>query len=100
MIKKQTKPADWVNSMVVVPKPNGKVRICIDPRDLNKAVLREHYPMKTIEDIYWKYQKPKCFQNWMLFPDTGKLNFVQKARNFVLLIRPWGDILSQDCHID
>ena len=51
VIKKQTEPTDWVNSMVVVPKPTGKVRICIGPRDLNKAVLREHYPMKTIEDI-------------------------------------------------
>ena len=45
IIRKQTEPTDWVNSMVVIPKPNGKVRICIEPRDLNKAVLREHYPM-------------------------------------------------------
>ena len=27
-----------VNSMVTVAKPNGKLRICIDPRDLNKAI--------------------------------------------------------------
>ena len=98
--KRQTEPTDWVNCMVVVPKPNGKVRICIVPGDLNKAVLREHYPMKTIEAFYWKYQKPKCFQNWMLFPDTGKFNFIQKARNFVVSKRPWVDILSQDCHMD
>ena len=25
-------PTDWVDSMVVVEKPNGKLRICIDPR--------------------------------------------------------------------
>ena len=28
---------DWVNSMAIVVKPNGKLRICIDPRDLNQA---------------------------------------------------------------
>ena len=61
VIKKQTEPTDWVNSMVVVPKPNGKVRICIDPRDLNKAVLREHYPMKTIEDILLEIPEAKVF---------------------------------------
>ena len=44
-------PTDWVNSMVTVIKPNGKLRICIDPRDLNKAIKREHYPMRTIEEI-------------------------------------------------
>ena len=39
-------PSDWVNSMVTVIKPNGKLRICIDPRDLNKAIKREHSPQK------------------------------------------------------
>ena len=42
VIMKQTEPMDGVKSMVVVSKPSRKVRICIDPRDLNKAVLREH----------------------------------------------------------
>ena len=37
--------------MVTVIKPNGKLRICIDPRDLNKAIKREYYPMRTIEEI-------------------------------------------------
>ena len=31
-------PTEWVNSMVTVVKPSGKLRICIDPRDLNKAL--------------------------------------------------------------
>ena len=83
VIKKQTEPTDWVNSMVVVPKPNGKVRICIDSRDLNKAVLRGHYPMKSIEDILLEIPEAKVFsKTWMLFPDTGKLNFVQKLCTF------------------
>ena len=41
----------WVSSMVVVPKKDGKLRICLDPRDLNKAIRREHYPLITIEDF-------------------------------------------------
>ena len=32
-----TEPTDWVSSMVTVVK-KGKIRICIDPRDLNKAI--------------------------------------------------------------
>ena len=31
IIKKVKKPTSWVNSMVVVTKPNGSIRICIDP---------------------------------------------------------------------
>ena len=51
VITKVDKPTKWVNSMVVVPKPNGEVRICIDPRDLNKAINREHYKMPTLEEV-------------------------------------------------
>jgi len=44
-------PTPWVSSMVVVPKKDGKLRICLDHRDLNKAIRREHYPLPTIEDV-------------------------------------------------
>ena len=30
-------PSDWVNSMVVVQKKDGSLRICIDPKDLIKS---------------------------------------------------------------
>lgn len=51
VIVKQEQPTEWVNSMVTVIKPNGKVRICKDPKDLYKAIQREHHPLKTIEEI-------------------------------------------------
>ena len=51
VIAKVTEPTDWVNSMVIVEKGNGKLRICLDPKDLNNAVLRPHYPTKSLDDI-------------------------------------------------
>ena len=41
VIVRQTEPTAWVKRMVAVVKPN-KIPICIDPRDLNKAIQREH----------------------------------------------------------
>lgn len=29
----------------------GKLRICIDPRDLNTAIKRSHYLMHTLQDM-------------------------------------------------
>ena len=49
VIKKVTKPTDWVNSLVTVEKPNGSIRICLDPKDLNDAIKRPHYPNKTLD---------------------------------------------------
>ena len=53
---------DWVNAMVVVEKKNTeKLRICIDPRPLNKASKREHYLVPTIEEITTKLSGAKYF---------------------------------------
>ena len=51
VITKVNEPTDWVNSITIVEKKNGTLRICLDPRDLNKALKREHYSCPTIEDI-------------------------------------------------
>lgn len=47
--------------MVTVPKKNGKLRICLDPKDLNRAVQREHYPFPTIEDVATRLHGAKVF---------------------------------------
>ncbi len=49
-ITKVNTPTDWVNSMVVNKKPNGKLRICLDPLDLNKVIKREHYVADIVQD--------------------------------------------------
>ena len=53
-------PTEWVSSMVVSCKKE-KIRICIDPKDLNKFIKREHYPMKTIDDIVTEIPNAKVF---------------------------------------
>lgn len=60
VIKKVTTPTDWISSMLIVKKP-GKLRICIDPKDLNKAIKRSHYIMPTIEDILPNLANAKVF---------------------------------------
>lgn len=46
--------------MVTVVKPN-KIRICLDPQNLNKAILREHYPLKTVEEVVAEMPSAKVF---------------------------------------
>lgn len=54
IITRVTKPTEWVNSLVVIEKPNRKLLFCLDPRDLNKAIKRPHYSMPTLEDALAK----------------------------------------------
>lgn len=61
IITKVDKPTDWVSSMVCVEKKDGSVRICLDPKDLNRAVRREHHHIPTMEDIAFKFTDMKFF---------------------------------------
>ena len=63
VIKREEEPIDWVSSLVVTEKSNGKLRVCIDPRHLNKALKRSHYPLPAIEDILPELADVKVFSN-------------------------------------
>ena len=56
-----TESTDWISSMVAVTKKNGTLRICLDPKDLNHAIRREHYPLPTIEDVASRLYGAKLF---------------------------------------
>lgn len=51
VIKKITKLTKWVSSVVITETKNGKISVCLDPRDLNKEIMREYYPMKIVEEV-------------------------------------------------
>ena len=53
--------SDWINSIVITSKKNGDVRICLDPRPLNKAIKRQHHPMLLLHDIIFNLADAKSF---------------------------------------
>lgn len=61
IITQVNKPTDWVSSLVVVEKPNGKLRICLDPRNLNKAIKREHHIIPSSEEIISRLEGKEYF---------------------------------------
>lgn len=60
IVEKVTAPTEWISSMVVVTTPN-KIRICLDPKDLNKAVIRPKFQMPTLDELLPKLSKAKVF---------------------------------------
>ena len=42
VIKKQEEATPWVSNVLCTPKPNGDIRICLNPKPLNKALRRPH----------------------------------------------------------
>ena len=44
IIDQVDEPSDWVHSMVIVEKRDGKLRICLDPHDLKKGNKKRTLP--------------------------------------------------------
>jgi len=43
-------PTPWVSPVVVVPKASG-VRLCVDMRQANEAIIRERHPIPTVDEV-------------------------------------------------
>ena len=54
------KPMDWVSSITYVQKANGKLHLCLDPRDLNEAIHHDHHKMPTVEEVAHEFAH-SCF---------------------------------------
>ena len=56
-----TEPPQWVNSLTAVIKKNNSLRVCLDSRPLNKAILREHFAQPTREELMSQFAGAQWF---------------------------------------
>lgn len=61
VISKVNKATSWVNRLVIVEKKDGSLRLCLDPKDLNKSIKREHYKPPSAETISSKLNGKRIF---------------------------------------
>ena len=108
---------DWVNSYVIVEKDTGnqhasnhtvkkKLRICLDPRDLNEALEREPYHTRSVDEITAKLQGMTVFTivdfkkgYWMvvLHPDSRRPTCMALPfGRFQWTHLPMGTVVAQD----
>ncbi|KAL0404309.1 UNVERIFIED_CONTAM: Transposon Ty3-G Gag-Pol polyprotein [Sesamum radiatum] len=91
---------EWLANVVIVPKANGKWRMCVDFSDLNKACPKDSYPLPRIDalidstsgcelisflDAFQGYN-----QNRLADEDQEKTNFVIDQGIFCYNVMPFG----------
>ena len=52
---------EWINSIVPVMKEDGSLRLCLAPKDLNKAIKRNQWYARTLDDILPELAQSKYF---------------------------------------
>ncbi len=61
VISRVDQPTEWRAGMVVAPKDNGKVHICVDLTKLNESVRRERHPLPPVDQILAQLAGAKFF---------------------------------------
>ena len=99
-IKKVDKPTDWVNSCNCRKIQIVKLRIWLDPRDLNKAIKREHFqlpiPLKTSQADCPVQQFSASLMQIM---DNGKYHLTKQVNFSQHFIHHMDDIVSFACRL-
>ncbi len=83
-------PTEWVSSIVVAPKPNGKIRLCLDPRPLNQALKRCHHPLPNIEDILPELADAKVFTKVDCKNGYWQVPLDEQSSLLTTFNTPWG----------
>ncbi|KAL7301787.1 hypothetical protein TKK_0005775 [Trichogramma kaykai] len=86
IIEKVKGPSAWISPMVIVFKPNGDLRICIDMRRANQAIIRENYPIPTFESIMTRLRDAKFFSRIDLTDAYHQLQLDEESRHITTFI--------------
>ena len=86
-----TEATDWVHPMVVVPKPNGGIRLYIDLQKLNKYVRRPYHPFKSrAETVLNISSSSKFFSTLDATKGYWQVPLEKKSEDFTTVITPFG----------
>eukprot|EP00794_Sanderia_malayensis_P013315 gene13315-14688_t len=83
-------PTEWCAGMVVVPKPDGRIRICVDLTKLNDNILREPYPLPRIDDLLGKIGDSKFFSKVDAGSGFWQRKLTPEAKLLTTFITPFG----------
>ena len=85
-----SEPTDWCAGMVVVPKPDGRVRICVDLTKLNQSVRREQHILPFVEQTLAQSGGATIFSKLDANSGFWKIELTKESALLMTFITPYG----------
>lgn len=86
VIERVKGPTPWVNPLVIVPKPGGDVRICVDMRRANEAIIRERHPIPTTDEVVYDLNQSKVFSKLDLKCGFHQIELTEASRQITTFV--------------
>ncbi|KAJ8416485.1 hypothetical protein AAFF_G00357730 [Aldrovandia affinis] len=90
VISRVTKPTAWVSSLCITEKRNGSLRVCLDPKDLNRAILHQHFSIPTPEDVQGKLAGKTIFTILDEKDGYHQIKLDDESADLCTFNTPWG----------
>lgn len=91
IIDKVDEHREWVHNLVIVEKLNGDLRMCLDPKNLNKCIKQNKYLIPTIEDISMKLFGAKVFSVLDLKDGFWHVELEESSKKLMTFATPFGN---------
>uniref|UniRef100_A0A2N9GTJ6 Reverse transcriptase/retrotransposon-derived protein RNase H-like domain-containing protein n=1 Tax=Fagus sylvatica TaxID=28930 RepID=A0A2N9GTJ6_FAGSY len=82
--------SDWVANIVPVPKKDGKVRMCVDYRDLNRASPKDNFPLPHIDTLVDNTATNVVFSFMDGFSGYNQIKMAEEDKSKTAFITHWG----------
>lgn len=90
IIEKVDYATDWVNNVIIVEKKDGSIRICLDPRVLNKNLKTEKFPIPTIDEISATLTVKEIFSILDMKDGFHQIKLDEESSDICTFITPYG----------
>jgi hypothetical protein len=80
----------WVSPLVIVPKKNGKWRICVEFQELNKATYRDYFPFPFIDQVLDTLSGKRYFSFLDGFSGYNQIQISPEDQDKTTFTFPWG----------
>ena len=90
VIRSVSIPTKWCTGMVVVPKPDGRIRICVDLTKLNRSVQRERHPIPSVDHTLAQLGGAKIFSKLDANSGFWQVHLQEDSALLTTFITPFG----------
>ena len=90
VISRVDKRTNWCSGMVVVPKNDGSLRICVDLTKLNESVLYENHPLPCVDQTLGQLTGAKIFSKIDSNSSFWQASLSEESKPFTTFITLFG----------
>jgi len=82
--------SEWVSPIVVATRKSGDIRVCVDLREVNKAIITDSFPLPHFKDLLCRLSNARVFSKIDLKSAYHQIPLAEESRDMTCFITHWG----------